>query len=224
MQTFTLVFLVAVLAGLALQLGIALLLLKFALFQKGFLLLNDPVHYYGLAPFLPGSEASGQGHVRGEPPEMNRLLVTQLYYLDRLVARPDEPALDMGFRLLYESHTEKKWRRWTGRRYKVFGVVPGVTLVVLARPGSQVIAGIRATSNQGRRFLWTGRAAADGNGEARLTLPYACGRNGSVLAPGPYEITDGSLTNTLRITEEQVLSGAVVRLDLAGSAGDDGHE
>lgn len=190
----------------------------------GFLLLKDPtldtIAFFGFAP--PGTAPAvkvtpswreGRG---GEITEAFwNLIVSRLYFLDGLSRRPGH-TLD-GYRLLYESpSTVRSWAGWSAKQYKVFGVVPGVEVVLHSAPGRTVTAGVQLATNQGRAVDWVTSKVADANGHVTIRLPYATGRNGAVAARGPYRIADGVQELRLTVAEEQVQAGETVNLARCG--------
>jgi dolichyl-diphosphooligosaccharide--protein glycosyltransferase len=115
-----------------------------------------------------------------------------------------------GFRLLDEA-------RYAADRtipFKIFGAVPGATLVVGgAVPQSTVIASTVVVSPLGRRFEWATSAGADASGRVALRVPYATGQNGRCAA-APYEVRAGSAATSVQVDEKDVTLGRSLRVSI----------
>jgi dolichyl-diphosphooligosaccharide--protein glycosyltransferase len=189
--------------------------------QVGYLLLENPVREVAtLAAFAPGSaglvfEEHGvwTGNRYAFREEFLDVPVSRLYFFDGGSQRGDVPWLG-GYRLLMESPTPIEVLGIRAARYKLLGVVQGATILARgAPPGARVSASVGVRSNIGRAFTWAAWATVDAAGEARLRVPYATGRNGLVLA-GPYRVGTGAAGTVVPVSDEQVVRGETVAVDL----------
>lgn len=148
-----------------------------------------------------------------------------LHYVDGLAAGP-WPATGH-FRLVTEGpeggvHFSQGFQlrgpRATGSAtvpYKLFEVVEGAVLEVPAEPGAEVLASVRLGTPLGRRFRFETRAVADGDGVARLRVPYPTRPAPDALhvgAFGPYRVVVGGTSRGVAVSEEAVRTGAVVKV------------
>jgi dolichyl-diphosphooligosaccharide--protein glycosyltransferase len=138
--------------------------------------------------------------------QIPRLVVSRLY--DELGAGLDDgsPALE-GFRLVDRQDED------TDVPVRLFEVVPGVTVSLRGgSPGARVSAIVYLRARSGGT-TWRTSRTLDARGEATLRLPYATGRNGA-LGASAFTLTDGTRTRSLALSEEQVVGGARVEVDL----------
>jgi len=99
--------------------------------------------------------------------------------------------------------------------YKLFEVVEGAEIVVDARPGAPVHAGLELATVDGRRFPWRAAAVADADGVARLRIPYATGAPpapGAVRATGPLRVRADGEEVAVEVPEGAVREGLVIRV------------
>lgn len=97
---------------------------------------------------------------------------------------------------------------------RLFEVVKGALVRLRgSRPGRPVVATATITTTLGQ-FSWRATAQSDALGVASMRLPFATGRNGTVLASA-YVVSDGFDTSALAATDEQVLTGAHLEADLS---------
>jgi dolichyl-diphosphooligosaccharide--protein glycosyltransferase len=189
--------------------------------RVGYLLLENPVREVATTgAFAPGSPvlafeekglATGSRYAFHE--EFFDLVVCRLYFFDGGSQREGVSGLG-GYRLLMESPTPIDVLGNIAQRYKLFGVVPGATVAVrAAAAGARVSMAVQVSSNIGRSFTWAAQATADAAGEARFRVPYATGRNGMVRA-GPYQVRTGSRGTLIPVSEDQVVRGETVAVDL----------
>jgi hypothetical protein len=113
--------------------------------------------------------------------------------------------------------------------YKLFEIVEGAVLEVSAAPGDVVRAALELATPIGRRLRFVAAARADGDGAARLRVPYPTEPNGAmaaaegparVHATGPYRVEVGGISHVISVGEEDVRSGAAIRVG-AGATGRD---
>ena len=78
----------------------------------------------------------------------------------------------------------------------------------MTRPG----AARELATPLGRRLRFVAAARADGDGTARLRVPYPTGGDSPVRATGPYEVVVVGISHAIPVTEEDVRSGAVIRV------------
>jgi hypothetical protein len=111
-----------------------------------------------------------------------------------------------GFRLLYESRGDRK--------YKLFEVVKGAELRITgARPGEVLKVHIDVQTNQQRNVHWWSHTRADDAGTASFRLPYATGLNGAANG-GPYFVRSSSGYIQVHVSNDAIRNGEVAHLDL----------
>jgi asparagine N-glycosylation enzyme membrane subunit Stt3 len=150
-------------------------------------------------------------------PEFFDLVGSRLYFFDG--GSRDGMASGLGgFRLLAESQTPNLVLGYRAQANKLFGVVPGATLVVRGvAPGAEVVAVVPLRSNVGRDFAWAAREPADASGTARIRVPYATGLNGTVMA-GDYTVrVGGKVRAEVPVSEAQVTHGEAREVVLPGA-------
>lgn len=104
--------------------------------------------------------------------------------------------------------------------YKLFEFVPGATIELRAKPRTQMTVALPLKTPSGRRFVYRAASRADGEGRARLRVPYAnsLGRPRSKLnerpdrveALGPYQVQLGERRFRVHISEEEIQRGATI--------------
>ncbi len=97
--------------------------------------------------------------------------------------------------------------------YKLWAVVPGALLEGPAAPGEEVWARLALESPTGRRFVFHARATGDAEGVARLRVPYPTQSSQPTRALGPYRVRSVSGTWRVRVPEQAVLAGEVIRVE-----------
>ena len=141
------------------------------------------------------------------------LIVTRLYFFDGARSWLEHQDDLEGYRLLYESETQLKWRGLATQQFKVFGVVPGVHIMLLAAPDRDIVASVTVRTNRGRDFIWRASTRTGSNGVAILRIPYATGANGAASASA-IGIRIGRREKILKVTSEQVEFGENVTVNL----------
>jgi len=101
--------------------------------------------------------------------------------------------------------------------YKLYEVVPGALLEIAAPAGTQVEASVTVRAPGGRRFEYRAHASADGDGMARLRVPYATETDAPVRPIGPWRVRAGDESRRVSVSEQAVRAGAVV--PVGGSPG-----
>lgn len=102
---------------------------------------------------------------------------------------------------------------------KIFEFVEGATITGSAPEGSDVTITTNIMTNQGRFFTYTQTATAD-NGTYTIVVPYSTlgpisGETNFDTRPvGPYIITVGNESGTIDVSEQDVLNGKTVTVDL----------
>ena len=192
--------------------------------RVGFVIAENPARAVAtLRAFAPGKperaieeKSTEFGSRYAFHPEFFDLVGSRLWFFDGGSRDGLSPGL-AGYRLLAESETPNAVLGYRAQAHKLFGVVPGATLVVHgAVPGVDVVALVPLRSNVGRDFVWATRAPADDAGVARLRVPYATGQNGAVMA-GSYAVqTAGKGRVEAPVTEAQVTGGEAVEVALDG--------
>lgn len=192
--------------------------------QIGFVIVENPARAVAtLRPFAPEKperaveeKSSEFGSRYAFHPEFFDLVGSRLWFFDGGSRDGLSPGL-AGYRLLAENQTPNAVLGYRAQAHKLFGVVPGATLVVRgADPGADVVALVPLRSNVGRDFVWATRAPADVAGVARLRVPYATGPNGTVMA-GSYAVqVAGKGRVEVPVTEAQVTLGETVEVVIDG--------
>lgn len=98
--------------------------------------------------------------------------------------------------------------------YKLFEVVRGAELEILAAPGTKLRAEIELETPL-RRFRHRAEAVAGADGVARLRVPYSTRRTGAVRATGPWNLEAGARRAAVEIDEAAVRDGATLRVEFA---------
>ncbi len=116
------------------------------------------------------------------------------------------------YRLIYESNTSAI--RTPDIKYvKIFEYVKGATLKGRAGDG-EVKVTLNVTTNQGRKFVYVQRAVAV-NGSYELKVPYSTtGSTYGTRAIGDYLIQNGNESKMVAVTEQDVLDGRILKVDL----------
>ncbi len=94
--------------------------------------------------------------------------------------------------------------------YKLFEIVPGAILLARGRPGESIEVRLRMRAPGERVIHYLAQGQADGEGVARVRVPYATGSNGALQALGPYVVTLGGAQLVARVGEADVLEGRTV--------------
>ena len=94
--------------------------------------------------------------------------------------------------------------------YKLFEVVPGALLDVVAAPGAHVEAEVVVQTPMGRRFVYRGEANADDQGVARLRVPYATRTSAPARPIGPFRVRAGDAEWSVDVDDAQVQDGATI--------------
>jgi hypothetical protein len=94
--------------------------------------------------------------------------------------------------------------------YKLFEIVPGALLRVPAEPGSEVSAELAIRTPTRRRFTYRATAQADGEGVARLRVPYATETEVPARPVAPYEVRAGERAFEVHVSDGQVRAGASI--------------
>ncbi len=163
-----------------------------------------------------------------EPTKYDLAMSTRLYFLDgSLVSLPKTveknkvnliiPALS-SFRLVYESKSDNSifWEQdyKTTKQVKVFEYVKGAKITGRTTPGSEVALSTEVSTNQKRDFIYQNEVVADENGNFEFVVPYSTGtqKNSDILAGG-YLIKIGSYSKNIKVSEEDVLQGKILRIN-----------
>ncbi len=109
--------------------------------------------------------------------------------------------------------------------YKLFEIVEGAVLEGRLDPGEEMDVRVQVVTNLGRRLPFRGRVRADGEGRARLRVPYPTGRLGEPRAgaptrtAGPYRVRlGGGEELRVSVSEADVSEGAVLSVGAAPDA------
>jgi asparagine N-glycosylation enzyme membrane subunit Stt3 len=94
--------------------------------------------------------------------------------------------------------------------YKLWEVVAGAHLEVVAPPGAEVEASVPIATPAGRRFRYRAIARADADGVARLRVPYATEAIHPVRALGRWRIRVEGALRRVEVSERAVREGGVV--------------
>ena len=101
---------------------------------------------------------------------------------------------------------------------KVFEYVPGAKIVGSAPEGANVLINVEIKTNQNRTFNYTQTTTS--NGSYEFIVPYSTegsmlgGTQFDTMPVGPYTIMVGNLMKEFRVTEEQVMTGETISIDL----------
>ncbi len=97
---------------------------------------------------------------------------------------------------------------------KVFERVRGAVITGrVAENVSEVVVNVTVKTNQNRAFEYVARAAVS-DGTYKLVVPYAQDTGYPVKPVSSYTIRAGDVVKTFNVTEEQVVRGEIVRVDL----------
>ena len=96
--------------------------------------------------------------------------------------------------------------------YKLFERVEGAVLRVEGPPDTVVTSALDVQIPGRRHFVHRSQTRTDGAGIGRLRVPYATGAGGRIRTEAQYRIRLGDAVLFARVSEEDVTSGAVVRV------------
>lgn len=120
------------------------------------------------------------------------------------------------YRLVHESETSVTTN---GQKFvKTFEHVPGAVIKGSAVPGTAVTVQVPVLTNRERAFVYQQSNVTDFKGEFTLVVPYSTegpvvgATNFDTKPMGPYRLSVGEKTYEVRVPEEYVLSGAVVKV------------
>jgi len=137
----------------------------------------------------------------------------RLYYRDGMVPAGFEGEALGRYRLVWESTAAVGTSAGTAAQardlpaFKVFERVPGAVLRLEGLPpGSRASALVELTTADRASRSWRTTVLADWEGVAVLRVPYATGRNGSLLA-GAYTVAAGGGVLRVAVGEGEVLGG-----------------
>ena len=97
--------------------------------------------------------------------------------------------------------------------YKLFEIVAGALLEHRGRPGGELRAEVEIRT-PGRQFVYAARAVADGEGVARLRVPYATQTTLPVRPSTAYSVEVDGATHRVEVSDAQVRSGETIQLGL----------
>jgi len=140
--------------------------------------------------------------------QLDQLVVMRLYESAGSGSeQPERRALD-GFRLVDEEDHDQVPMR-------LFEFVPGAIVTVRGgTPGGHVVATVTLVAPFGMEGDWRTVSPVNARGEAVVRLPYATGSNGRITAR-EYVFTDGARGARVSVTEQQVVGGAALAVELA---------
>jgi len=150
-------------------------------------------------------------------PEYFGLLNSRLYFFDGLELGPEGPGGEglQCFRLIYESEETGEAFGRSFPSKKLFEVVQGAKIKFRGVPGTALRIGLQVATNTGRRFVYGRRVSLSSSGEGKLILPYSTQENPyPVKAVGRYLVECAGKAWGFDVTEDKVLSGGIVSLDL----------
>ena len=103
----------------------------------------------------------------------------------------------------------------SGGEVKIFEYVKGAKIKGKTVPNSAVTAIVKVVTNQKRKFDFITKTISSNNGEYTLVLPYSneIKKSGTNLLD-KYIITSNNIKKNITISEEDVISGKIVYLDL----------
>jgi dolichyl-diphosphooligosaccharide--protein glycosyltransferase len=150
-------------------------------------------------------------------PEMARLAHARLYLRDGKRIEQSAGAWPplAHYRLVYETEEKDPTIGAGHAAIKVFERVTGCRVTGRASPALDVKVEMRILTNIGRRFLYAQQCRADSTGGFELTIPYSTETvDGRTNCFGPALVTVGSDKKLLEISEQAVLEGENLVLDL----------
>ena len=184
----------------------------------------------GLAYQAMETESGSIVPVLAEPPKItrNRTEIEEFtrasnekgYLTEIGSTNPAVPAVPLDalqhFRLVHESETPVTT---TGQKWvKIFEHVPGAVVQGNAPAGTRVTAAINILTNQNRIFEYRQSNISDSQGQFTLVLPYSTdgpsegGTQFDTMPQGNYTLFAGDTVYGLRMPEEYVLEGAVIKV------------
>jgi asparagine N-glycosylation enzyme membrane subunit Stt3 len=98
--------------------------------------------------------------------------------------------------------------------YKLFEIVQGAVIEVIAEPNSRVTAAVTIESPSGRHFNYSANATTNDSGIARMRVPYSTGSTSPVHATGPYRISSGFQIARVDVDDAEVRNGSTVPITL----------
>jgi hypothetical protein len=98
--------------------------------------------------------------------------------------------------------------------YKLWEIVRSADVLVRTAPGAKVEAQVEVGTPGGRRFVHRAEASADGEGRARIALPYATRTDAPARPVGAWRVTSEGRAAALALDDLQVRAGSRVELDL----------
>lgn len=155
-----------------------------------------------------------RGHLfLDEPPGLGTLHHS-LYHLDGSrflpepnTALPEVPALTR-HRLVYETQPVFRDEPEATSLYKVYEVVPGVSVEGEAPPGTPITFELVLRTNRKRRIEWEAGTRAAADGRYRMHLPYATLGAPPGVRPHPfYRVSCPGEERPLRVGEAQIQQG-----------------
>ncbi len=94
---------------------------------------------------------------------------------------------------------------------KIFEFVEGAHIVGSCAPGMEVMASVEILSDQGRTFRYVSTAMSDNGGMFNITVPYPTEDSPyNCSAVGDYDVTCGSASIIVSVSEDDVLGGGIV--------------
>jgi asparagine N-glycosylation enzyme membrane subunit Stt3 len=99
--------------------------------------------------------------------------------------------------------------------YRLFEIVEGAVLEVSSVPGAAISAEVEVRTPTGRSFRYRAEERADREGIARLRVPYATDARTPARTLGRWAVRVGEVTRQVAVSEQAVLQGEVVRVNMA---------
>src|SRR5659263_140299 len=119
------------------------------------------------------------------------------------------------YRLVYESSTSSTEGITTDMKFvKIFEYVPGAIISGNAQNNVSIKITLNLTTNQGRSFTYSQEVLSE-NGRYRFKVPYSTEKTNYGTQPtGTYIIQNGDFSRGVSVSEEAVLKGREIMLDL----------
>ncbi|MDY6964674.1 MAG: oligosaccharyl transferase, archaeosortase A system-associated [Halobacteriota archaeon] len=119
------------------------------------------------------------------------------------------------YRLIYESPNAFDSIQGEISEVKIFEYVRGAKIVGVVKPDTNVTISSDVITNQNRTFIYTKTVLSGENGSFEITVPYATIDTPYETKPTtPYTIIGEGVFKTVSVTEEEIINGAIISVEL----------